>query len=112
MTVLRPPPDPNSGHRVSGAAVSQGGRFDIREKAGIFIALMLIWLARTSPSPFLVNLPRAEQAGPSAESRRRPERLSKRKDKVEALRADSTGDRGNQSLQTFSTTSSRPKRSG
>jgi Tfp pilus assembly protein PilO len=83
--------------------VSQPGRFDIREKAGVFIALILVWLGANLAFAFLVNLPRAEQAGAiRREQETFQERLSKRKEKVEALRADYnrvTG--GNQSLQTF-----------
>jgi len=78
-------------------------RFDIRERAGIFVAIILVLLVVNAAFAFLVNLPRAEQANSlRAQVESFDERLGKRREKVAALRSDF--DRvvgGNHSLQTF-----------
>lgn len=83
--------------------MTRPGRFDVREKAGIFIALILVWLGANLAFAFLVNLPRAEQSRSLREEDETFEdRLARRKEKVAALRADYervVG--GSRSVQTF-----------
>jgi len=79
------------------------GRFDIREKAGIVIAILAVGLCGNLAFAFMVNYPRSEQARTLRQQVESFEdRLGRRRDKVESLRADYNrvvgGDR---SLHTF-----------
>jgi len=72
MTVLRPPPIRTPAIECRGAGRDPRGRFDIREKGrDLHRPHAHSGWAPNLAFAFLVNLPRAEQPAPSAESRRR-----------------------------------------
>jgi Tfp pilus assembly protein PilO len=78
-------------------------KFDIREKARIFAAIFVVWLAGDLAVAFFVNLPRSEEVRGLRDACDSFEgRFVKRKEKVDAMKAEY--DRvmgGRRSLQTF-----------
>jgi Tfp pilus assembly protein PilO len=79
------------------------GGFDIRERAGMILVLMLVWLGVLVAVNLMVNLPRADRISALEEAHREfGQHLAERKRKVSLLRAeyDRVMD-GRRTLQTF-----------
>ena len=78
-------------------------RFDLRENAGAFIAVTVVWLAANVAAAFLLNFPRAEEARSlRAASEDFELKLRRRQEKVNAVRSDFERVMGSaRSLQTF-----------